>query len=70
MEKYLINSNAGDKDEHEVHVYSCSYLPDAENQIYLGEFDNCEDAVSKAKSKYPSWIVDGCGHCCEPCHEL
>lgn len=46
--KYYVNKNAQSGGEHEVHQSTCSYLPDAENLIYLGDFSSCKDAIKEA----------------------
>lgn len=64
--RYYVNKNAQSKGEHEVHTSSCSYLPDADNRIYLGDFSNCKEAVKEARKYYDN--VDGCYYCCNDCH--
>lgn len=66
MDYYYVNKNAQPTGEHEVHKSSCNHLPDTSNCIGLGYFSNCADAVKKAKEHYSN--VDGCYHCCRPCH--
>lgn len=66
MGYYYVNRNAQPTGEHEVHEGSCPYLPTIENRIYLGIFDNCQQAVREAKKYYSN--VDGCYYCCWPCH--
>ena len=66
MARYYVNKNAQTNGDHEVHVSSCSYLPDPENRLFLGEFTNCYDAVREAKKHYPQ--SNGCYYCCYPCH--
>lgn len=51
---------------HEVHRQDCLWIPDAENRIYLGIFDNGKDAVNAAKKYYDD--VDGCYFCCREAH--
>lgn len=63
---YYVNKNAQPTGEHEVHNSSCSYLPDVDNRIYLGNFSNCKDAVHEAKKYYTN--VDGCYYCSRDCH--
>lgn len=63
---YYLNRNAQSTGEHEFHTEDCSYLPDVNNRIYLGYFDNCRDA-EKAAKKYTN-NVDGCYFCCSVCH--
>jgi hypothetical protein len=65
MAKYCVNKKAQANGDHEVHT-NCNYLPDAQNQLYLGEFSNCHDAVREAKKHYHQ--VNGCFFCCNPCH--
>ena len=64
--KYYVNKNPQTGGEHEVHQSTCSYLPEAENRIYLGDFSNCKDAIKEAKNHYDD--VDGCYYCCNSCH--
>lgn len=63
---YYVNKNAQPTGEHEVHNSSCSYLPDENNRIYLGNFTSCKDAVREAKKHYAN--VDGCYYCSRECH--
>ena len=51
MAYYYVNKNAQSNGDHEVHKSGCSWLPKEENRIYLGNFDNCKDAVKKAEKK-------------------
>lgn len=64
--RYYVNKNPQVGGEHEVHEYSCSYLPNADNCLYLGEFSSCQAAVVEAGRHYRE--VDGCFYCCNPCH--
>jgi hypothetical protein len=69
MPQYTINKNAQNDGYHEIHnVNTCSYLPQLQNRIDLGLFDNCSSAVLSAKLKYPNNKVDGCYYCCNTCH--
>lgn len=64
--RYYVNKNAQSDGYHEVHKASCAWLPDAENRIYLGDFDNAKEAVRAAKSYYTK--VDGCYYCSNEAH--
>lgn len=66
MASYYVNKEEQKNGDHEVHVASCSYLPGTANRLYLGEFDNCEDAVAAAMKIYPQ--SNGCYFCCYECH--
>lgn len=66
MIQYYVNKIAQNTGEHEVHRSGCTYLPKEENRIYLGSFNNCADAIKKAKEFYSN--VDGCYFCCKDCH--
>jgi len=50
MASYYVNKNSQANGDHEVHRTGCSFMPNAENRQYLGEFTNCRDAVKKAKT--------------------
>lgn len=65
--KFFINKNPQFNGDHEVHTEDCYRLPLTENRIYLGYFDNCREAVRKAKEYYSQ--VDGCYYCCNVCHK-
>ena len=66
METYYVNMNAQDNGDHEVHTSKCKYLPNPENRLYLGVFDNCHDAVIKAKEHYSQ--SNGCYYCSNECN--
>lgn len=66
MASYYVNRNAQSNGDHEVHTTGCSYMPQPENRIYLGEHSNCATAVREARRYYSQ--VNGCYYCCRPCH--
>jgi len=66
MSYYYVNKNGQANGDHEVHVSGCSYMPLAENRIYLGDFTSCRPAVTEAKKHYAQ--SDGCYYCCNDCH--
>lgn len=66
MARYYVNKNGQTNGDHEVHTSTCSWLPDAENRIYLGEFLTCWPAVLEARKYYTQ--VNGCYYCSNGCH--
>lgn len=66
MDYYYVNKNRQTNGDHEVHTSSCSYLPDADNRLYLGYFSTCAEAVREAKKTYSQ--SNGCYCCCNACH--
>jgi len=66
MKSYYVNKNKQSNGDHEVNLSDCKYFPDAENRKYLGQFDNCADAVKESKKTYPQ--SNGCKTCCPTCH--
>lgn len=66
MAHYYVNQNAQANGDHEVHSGVCSFLPNTENRIYLGEFAYCSDAVEAAKAHF--WQCNGCYYCANACH--
>lgn len=66
MSRYYVNRNAQANGDHEVHVSTCSRLPEPENRLYLGEFSTCHGAVTEAKKHYAQ--SNGCYYCSNPCH--
>jgi hypothetical protein len=64
MALYYVNNRAQENGDHEVHKTGCAWMP--EDRTYLGDFNNCRDAVRKAKEKYAR--ADGCAHCSPECH--
>ena len=67
LNQYYVNHNSQLTGEHEVHKSNCSFLPNENNRVYLGFFDNCNDALKEAKAKgYNN--VDGCAYCNSACH--
>lgn len=45
MALYYVNKNAQNNGDHEVHKSGCSWMPDKDNRIFLGDFTNCFGAV-------------------------
>ncbi|MCI5167887.1 MAG: hypothetical protein D3903_17830 [Candidatus Electrothrix sp. GM3_4] len=68
MAQYYVNTktDTNPNNNHEVHTSTCHKCPSENNRKYLGVFANCQDAVKEAKKTYSN--VDGCIHCCKPCH--
>ena len=66
MASYYVNDVAQSNGDHEVHKDGCSYMPSVANRSYLGEFSNCQDAVSAAKLVHRQ--VNGCYYCSNLCH--
>lgn len=64
--KYIVNKEAQNTWEHEVHNEDCSYLPSESNQKYLWYYNNCSEAIKKAKETYNN--VDWCYWCSKACH--
>lgn len=66
MARYYVNKNAQENGDHEVHSSACSFLPEAENRHYLGDFTSCGPAVTEAKKSYKK--SNGCYYCSKSCH--
>ena len=64
--RYYVNKNAQANGDHEVHTASCSWLPDEDNRIYLGDFTSCPPAVQEARRHYVQ--CNGCYWCSRACH--
>ena len=70
MKRYYVETAVQDKakKEHQVHKEGCSHLPHKSSIEYIGEFDNCLDAVVEAARHYNS--VNGCKYCCPHYHKI
>lgn len=68
MAHYYINLNPQPTGEHEVHLESCSWLPNVENRVYLGTHLSCVQAVGAARARWPQNIIDVCYYCSNACH--
>ncbi len=67
-EDYYINQTAQfDTWDNEVHKESCIYFSTIQEKEYLWYYNNCEDAVNKAKSIWYT-TADWCAYCCPSCH--
>ena len=66
MARYYVNKNAQSNGDHEVHKSGRSYMPEENNRLYIGNFDNCHSAVQTAKAHYHQ--SDGCYYCSNECH--
>ncbi len=71
MARYIINNNQQANGDYEVHnaTTGCTFMPQTENQVDLGEHLNCQSAVFSAKIRWPKATkINGCYYCCNPCH--
>ena len=68
MPLYIANKNLDDKGYHEIHEASCFRLPDEKNQLSIGRFTDCPQAILAAKSSDPTVKYDGCYFGCPGCH--
>ena len=66
MARYYVNKNEQSNGDHEVHTTGCSWLPERENRIFLGDWGSCHFAIIEARKHYTK--VDGCYHCSGACH--
>jgi len=66
MTYYCVNKHAQINGDHEVHTYSCVYLPREENRLFLGDHATCATAVAQAKLTYSK--SNGCAYCSRSCH--
>lgn len=66
MAKYYVNKNAQSNGDHEVHTPGCSFMPQPENRVYLGDHSGCHAAVREARKHYTQ--VNGCYYCATACH--
>lgn len=67
MKAYYLNNNSQANGDYEVHTTGCAKFPWSNNTA-LGEFHVCWDAVAEAKRLKPTWKINGCYFCCQPCH--
>lgn len=49
MHKYYLDNKSLLNGNFSVHKENCPFLPGANQRIYLGKYDSCEDAVRTAK---------------------
>lgn len=70
MENYIMNANPQVNGDYEIHSKSkgCAYMPHIKNQIDLGYYTSCHEAVAAAKKKWPKKRINGCFYCCPLCH--
>lgn len=68
MAQYYINKNEQANGDHEVHASHCTWLPDADNRVYLGVFNNGIEAVAEAKRRWPGTKINGCYYCSRESH--
>lgn len=67
---YIYNRNLDDHNNHEVHLTTCSRLPEPQNRVPISGFhSNCLSAIRQAKLETNSHNFDGCWYCSAPCHK-
>jgi hypothetical protein len=64
--RYYVNKNAQANGDHEVHTSECSFVPAADNRLYLGDYTSCGPAVTEARKTYRQ--SNGCYYCSRACH--
>lgn len=64
--RFYVNRIAQPNGDHEVHRATCSWLPNVENRIYLGDFATSQAAVREARKYFAK--VNGCYYCCPESH--
>lgn len=71
MTKYIINRHQQLNGDFEIHRLDiCPCPPETENQISLGDFNDCHEALIFAIRRWPELAkkIDGCKFCCPECH--
>ena len=63
---YYVSDYAQSNGVHEVHREGCTFMPAEDERTYLGVFDNCSDAVKKAREYYAQ--SKGCYYCTKERH--
>lgn len=65
MNYYYLNNNRQQNGDFEVHHTDCAHGADLGNQLGLGYFNNCIEAVAAAKLRYPNVaaFINGCYFC-------
>ena len=66
MYSYFISKEKNGAGKHELHASVCYKLPDPGKRIYIGEFEDCVQAMRLAESMIRS--MDGCPLCSPRCH--
>lgn len=61
MPRYYVSTQARQNGFHEVHQADCNFLPDASHLLFLGFFNQCQNAIKEAKKHYPQ--SSGCLYC-------
>jgi hypothetical protein len=65
MENYCVGRTPGKDGKHEVHTCCCLRRPDLEDQILLGAFPDCTEALAEAEKRFGNQ-VESCPVCCVP----
>lgn len=66
MPNYVVNDNAQNNGDHEVHTTECPYFPKIVSYTSLGWHADCHSAVREAKKYYNQ--SNGCATCSPSCH--
>lgn len=65
---FFVNLNLGEYGEREIHRGDCSFLPEAQNRVYLGKHSSYNSAKISAIVKVGYKKYDGCAYCCPENH--
>jgi len=66
MPNYVVNDNAQNNGDHEVHTTFCVYFSQIRSYTRLGWHSDCQDAIREAKKHYSQ--SNGCATCSPACH--
>lgn len=70
MKNYYLNkkTNTNPGNNNEIHAEGCYRMPNEDDRLLLGSFNNCIEAKARAKGMGYS-KADGCYHCSPEAHE-
>jgi hypothetical protein len=68
MPFYILDYEVNSEGERHIHVDSneCYRLPPKSNQLAIGFYENCKEALDKADQLYNN--VNACFNCCKECY--
>ena len=66
MSIYYVDINANSNGDHEIHLLGCSLMPVHTQRVYLGNFENCFDALDFAIKYFTK--SSACNYCLKECH--
>lgn len=70
MAQFIVTKQKQVSGKYTIHnrTTGCAHLPSQGQQVSLGYYPSCQEALEDALSRWPDKQIDGCYYCANSCH--